>query len=124
MIVEFLDPDFSFDNEAGSLRQLVHGGWSQVNVVCSVAGSVRGGHHHEFNRELFYVVSGAFSLEISRDGEFERHEMKAGHMFVVPPFADHTFAYGEDTVLVAMYDRGVELEGGAMDIVAQERDAR
>ena len=57
MIVEFMEPDFSFDNEAGGLRQLVRGGWRQVNVVTSVAGAVRGGHRHELNRELFYVVS-------------------------------------------------------------------
>ena len=63
-LIEFLAPDFVFENEAGCLKQLVHDGWKQVNVITSVRGSVRGGHYHKFNREAFYVVSGAFKLVV------------------------------------------------------------
>lgn len=117
MIIEFLKPDFTFKNEMGSLYQLVHKGWTQVNVVTSVAQAVRGGHYHKLNRELFYVVSGSFYLEVSKDGKTECYEMEPGNMFVIPPFASHFFEYHQDTVLVAMYDKGVELPGGEKDII-------
>lgn len=119
MLIEFVEPDFSFDNEAGTLRQLVHEGWSQINVVTSVAGAYRGGHHHNLNKELFYVVSGSFFLEVSGGNEQEKYEMKAGDMFIIPPYVDHTFEYLEDTVLVGMYDKGVELKDGSKDIISQ-----
>ena len=43
MLIKMLEPDFVFENEAGSLKQLVHDGWKQVNVITSVGGAVRGG---------------------------------------------------------------------------------
>lgn len=120
MIIKFLEPDFTFSNEAGSLRQLIHEGWRQVNVVTSVAGAVRGGHFHVRNHEMFYVVSGRFKLHVSLHDENETHVMTPGTLFVIPPFAAHTFEYLEDTVLVVLYDNGVELSDGTKDIVPME----
>lgn len=119
MLIKFVEPDFSFNNEAGSLCQLVHEGWNQINVVTSVAGAYRGGHHHNLNKELFYVVSGSFRLEVSKENIKENYSMKTGDMFIIPPYIDHTFMYLEDTVLVGMYDKGVELQDGSKDIIAQ-----
>lgn len=117
MLIDYLKPDFEFTDERGSLTQLVREGYSQINVVSSKAGVVRGGHYHVLNTEVFYVVSGTFALDVFLDGVREHYEMKQGDFFRVPPMTVHSFSYYEDTVLIGMYDRGVELENGKKDIV-------
>ncbi len=121
MLIEFLQPDFRFDDARGSLVQLVREGWKQVNVIRSEAGVERGGHYHAQNSEAFYVISGSFTLtaEDLASGEKETLVMKAGDFFRIRPHLLHGFHFHEETWLVSMYDRGVELEGGAKDILTR-----
>lgn len=116
-MIKIIKPDFIFEDERGTLTQLVHEGYSQINVVTSKAGVERGNHYHALNREGFYVVEGAFLLEASLDGKNESHEFRKGDMFIIEPYVMHRFVYREDTVLVAFYDRGVELPDGTKDIL-------
>lgn len=118
MLIEWMKPDFEFENDAGCLKQLVHDGWKQVNVIISVPGSVRGGHYHKYNREGFYVVKGSFALRVwdARTNESEMYEMREGDMFLIPPHVFHTFEYHEETTLVSLYSRGVELSESEKDI--------
>lgn len=116
MLIKYLEPDFVDISERGYLKQLVHEGWKQVNVIQTNAGSKRGGHYHKQNNELFYVVSGKFQLIVWRDNQEEKYTMCSGQMFKISPFVFHTFNYLEDTLLVSMYDNGVEFENGKMDI--------
>ena len=37
-------------------------------------------------------------------------------MFLIPPYVFHTFEYQEDTILVSLYDEGVERPGSEKDI--------
>ena len=115
-LIKILNPDFVLDNERGLLVQLVHDGWKQVNAVFSPKGSVRGGHYHKFNEEAFYILSGAFSLTVWKDKEKQVIEFHAGEMFQINRFVYHTFEYLEDTWLVSMYSRGVELDDKTKDI--------
>ena len=116
MLVEMMQPDFVFENRAGCLKQLVHDGWKQVNVITSVAGAVRGNHYHKFNDEAFYVIEGWIKLTVWKDDEREEYDFKAGDMFLIHPFVFHTFEYREDTLLISMYSKGVELSDTEKDI--------
>lgn len=116
MLMEFTEPDFVFENEAGSLKQLVHDGWKQVNVITSTAGSIRGNHYHKYNIESFYVINGTFKLIVWNGDEREEYQIKAGDMFLVYPYVFHVFEYIDDTVLVSMYSNGVELSDTEKDI--------
>ena len=116
MLIEFTKTDFTFESEAGSLHQLIHDGWKQVNAIISYAGSVRGGHYHKYNKEQFFVVKGSFRLIVWKDETKEEYEMKTGDMFIIPEYVYHSFEYHECTTLVAMYDNGVELKDGSKDI--------
>ena len=120
MLIEITKPDFVFENESGCLKQLVHDGWKQINVITSLAGSTRGGHYHKYNKEGFYIIEGRFLLSTWKESEKETYEMKAGDMFVIPPYVFHTFDYHEDTVLVSMYSNGVELSETEKDIWTKE----
>ncbi len=118
MLIEFIKPDFEFADDRGSLRQLVHDGWKQVNYIVSKAGSFRGNHYHKENREAFFVISGSFKFTAeSADGTAkENYSMKAGDFFVVPHYVNHSFDYIEDTELISLYSNGVEKADGTKDI--------
>ena len=118
-MIKIIKPDFVFEDERGTLTQLVHEGYNQINVVTSKAGIERGNHYHALNREGFYVVEGRFSLDASLDGKSESYEFKKGDMFIIEPNVMHRFVYLEDTVLVAFYDKGVELTDGTKDIISE-----
>ncbi|MBO4521094.1 MAG: cupin domain-containing protein [Alphaproteobacteria bacterium] len=116
MLIQWLEPDFTFQGPQGVLKQLVRDGWKQVNVIDYVAGAKTGNHYHKFNRECFYVVKGRFKLKVWNASESEEYEMKSGDMFVILPEVYHSFEYSEDSILVALYDKGVELSETEKDI--------
>lgn len=118
-MLEILKPDFEFSDERGKLVQLVHDGYKQINVVRSKAGTFRGGHCHRLNREAFYIIEGNLELTLRKDGFEEKYTFFAGDMFVIDEYVYHDFRYLKDTVLVGMYNNGVELENGEKDIVAE-----
>ena len=115
-MIHIMKPDFEFSDERGFLCQLVHDGWKQVNVVTSKAGVRRGGHYHRLNREAFYVVEGSFSLSVTDGNQTETYTFRKGNMFLIEPGIRHDFIYLEDTVLVGLYDCGVESPDGTKDI--------
>ena len=116
MLIEFVKPDFVFDNDAGQLNQLVHEGWNQVNAIFSAKRSIRGGHYHKYNKECFFVLKGSFKLIVWKEEDTEVYEIKKGDMFIIPEYVFHSFEYYEDTYLVAMYNNGVELDENTKDI--------
>ena len=117
-MIEILHPNFKFGDERGLLVQLVREGYKQVNVVTSKKGCKRGGHYHKLNHEVFYIVSGAIDIIARRDGKEETYHFEAGDMFDIPPMVAHDFVYLDDTILIGLYDKGVELANGEKDIYA------
>ena len=118
MLIELLQPDFHFQDERGTLTQLVRTGFRQINVIESKSNALRGGHFHKLNREAFYIVHGSVVLTVSGENQEETYTFSDGDMFVVPPFVKHYFSFQVDTLLVSMYDQGVELPNGNKDIYA------
>lgn len=118
MLIQFISPDFEFSDARGTLTQLVHDGWKQVNCIFSNAGTLRGGHYHKENAEAFYVIFGAFRLLVeSLNGEqCEEYDMKAGDFFTIPPLVSHSFEFIHDTQLISLYSSGVENRDGSKDI--------
>ena len=108
-----LKPDFSHEDDRGKLIQLVHDGWKQINVVYSKSGTVRGGHHHKKNQEAFYIIDGCCEVILEADEKMEVHTFKTGDFFSIQPGVCHTFQYLKDTLLVGLYDKGVEIGGGS-----------
>jgi len=118
-MIEILKPEFEFKDERGELQQLVHEGYNQFNFVRSYAGTFRGRHCHKLNRETFYVVEGSLEFAARKDGLEERHTFVKGDMFTIDKGIYHDFNFLSDTILIAMYDKGVVLENGEMDIIAE-----
>ena len=117
LLIEILKPDFSFKDERGLICQITHGDIAQVNCVFSKKGAVRGRYHyHKRAKEQFYVASGQLKLEVYRDDVREEFCFQTGDCFLIPEGVRHNFTYLEDTFLVSMYDKCVELADNTKDI--------
>ncbi len=115
MLIDNLVPDFKFEDERGTLTQLVRRGYSQFNVVTSNAGVLRGGHYHKLNTEAYYVVKGACEVTARNGNEVQKQVFREGDFFRIGPMVVHDFNYLEDSILVTMYSLGVELDDGQKD---------
>lgn len=116
MLIQLLKPDFNFQDNRGTIIQLIHEGYSQINVITSVKGALRGGHYHKINEEAFYIPYGNCIVEVEDSGgSKEKYSFSEGDMFLIPPYIKHGFTYIEDTMVISMYSNGVELGEGKMD---------
>lgn len=117
-LIEILSPDFTFSDDRGTLTQIVHGGFSQVNAVFTKAGKIRGNfHYHEHTKELFFVIKGKIQFTAEYEGRKEEYIFSDGDMFLVNENVRHHFLYLEDTYLVGLYTEPVERADGTKDIV-------
>lgn len=107
--------DFSFEDERGTIVQLIHQGYAQVNVITSKKGVFRGGHYHKENDEAFYIISGKLEVVVND----EKAIFSSGDFFGIEPNDLHNFMFLEDTTLVSMYSQGVEHLDGTKDIYTE-----
>lgn len=114
-MIKQMKTDFHFKDDRGAIVQLVHEGYSQINVITSKKGVFRGGHYHKENEEAFYIVSG--SVEVTVNGE--KIIFSNGDFFGIEPNDVHSFYFLEDTALVSMYSKGVEHPDGTKDIFTE-----
>lgn len=120
-LIEILQPDFTFTDDRGTLTQIVHEGYSQINAVFTRAGKIRGNfHYHEHTKELFYIIKGKISFTAKYNGITEEYTFSDGDMFMVNENVRHTFLYLEDTYLVGLYTTPVENSDGTKDIILDE----
>ncbi len=119
-LIEILSPDFTFSDDRGTLTQIVHKGFSQVNAVFTKAGKIRGNfHYHEHTKELFFIIKGKIELTVRLGEVTQKYTFGDGDMFLVPENVRHTFNYVEDTYLVGLYTTPVENADGTKDIISE-----
>ena len=56
---------------------------------------------------------------LTKDGQSEKVTVREGDFFVLKPYAMHSFDFKQDTLMVALYDRGVENADGSKDIYSE-----
>ncbi len=116
-LCEILTPDFIFTDTRGTICQLVHDGYQQVNLVYTNKGSQRGSfHYHKINEELFFVIYGKIEVCLRAQDLEEKHVFGKGDMFQIHKNVQHDFCFLEDTLLLGLYDHGVELPDNSKDI--------
>ncbi len=112
--------DFQHKDERGSLIQLIHDGYKQINVLDSKKGAVRGAHFHKRASEAFYLIHGSVEVEFKGKSAFEKVVFKEGDFFEIEPFVLHNMYFPEDCLMVQMYDIPVENEDGSKDIYTED----
>ena len=118
-LVRVLHTDFEFADERGTLTQLVHEGFRQINVLTTKRGVTRGGHFHRLCREAFYVIEGSVEVTLKTAERTETAAFRKGDFFAVEPFVSHSMFFPEDCVMVQMYDPPVEQPDGGKDIYSE-----
>ncbi len=108
--------DFQHNDERGSLVQLVHEGFDQINVLNSKKGSTRGVHYHKRAIEAFYVINGSVEVRLADNNTEQTITFIQGDFFEIHPFILHTMFFPEDCLMVQMYNTPVESEDGTKDI--------
>lgn len=124
-MIKKLDVDFLHTDERGIICQVLSIPINQVNYLFTKQSAKRGCHYHKINKEIFYIIEG--SLEITAvktedNSSKQTYLFKAGDLFLVEPFVVHDFDFLEDTKMLVMYDKGVELPDKSKDIYSAEVD--
>ena len=120
-LIEILEPDFYFEDSRGTLTQITHKPYAQINAVFTKKGQDRGNYHyHRFTKEVFYVISGKIKVTLKLGDKKEEYSFSDNDMFMIPEEVRHSFSYYEDTYLVAFYTSRVELEDGTKDIICDD----
>ncbi len=114
-MLKILKTDFHFEDDRGTIDQLIHDNYKQINVITSKKGVLRGNHFHKLNDEAFYIISGSLQLIVNG----MPYLFSSGDFFGIEPGDMHSFLFLEDTLLVSMYSDGVELPDGTKDIYTE-----
>ena len=112
--------DFQHIDKRGSLTQLIHDGFKQINVLESKKGVERGSHFHKRSIEAFYVISGSIEVTLWNKDTKEVAIFNKGDFFEIHPFVLHNMFFLEDCLMVQMYDSPVENADGTKDIFMEE----
>ncbi len=118
-LYEKLEVDFRFVDERGSLTQLVHRDFSQINVLTTKKGMERGGHFHKVSSEAFYVIEGAVDVTFKRGIEIETARFERGDFFLVKPFITHSMSFPLDCIMLAIYDYPIQNQNQEKDIYSE-----
>ena len=112
--------DFQYNDARGSLTQLIHEGFKQVNVLETKKGVERGTHYHKQCIEAFYLVSGSVEVSLWDDTNSETVVFKKGDFFEIHPFVFHRMYFLEDSTMIQMYSIPVENDDGEKDIYTED----
>lgn len=112
--------DFQHLDNRGSLTQLIHNGFKQVNVLNSKKGVERGSHFHKHSVEAFYLISGSVEVTLWSKNKKEIVVFNEGDFFEIHPFVLHNMFFLEDCLMVQMYDEPVENVDGTKDIFMED----
>lgn len=111
--------DFQFEDNRGSLTQLVHEGFDQINVLVTKQGVTRGGHYHKQCTEAFYIISGSIKVTAAKEEAEITYHFGKGDFFQIEPYVMHSMYFPENCTMVQMYNRCVENADGTKDIFTE-----
>lgn len=112
-MIHKLKTDFHHADERGQICQILSIPNSQVNYLFTQKDAHRGCHYHKKNREYFYIICGKIEVSaflVDDPDSKQKYIFTAGDLFVIEPYAMHSFAFLEDTQMIVIYDLGIESE--------------
>lgn len=112
--------DDPYEDERGSIQNLVLKPVGGVAVIMTKAGTLRSNHYHKTDWHYIYVLSGHvlyFERDVGSDVVPKPDEYGPGDMFFTPPMMEHCVAFLEDTVLVTASKNARSHENHEEDLV-------
>ena len=120
MLYKTRDVDFRHNDFRGSLTQLVHEGYKQINVLITKEGADRGAHFHKVATEAFFLITGSVKVDFVGKEEKQIVEFGKNDFFEIQPMVLHDMHFTEDCIMVQMYDIPVENPDGSKDIYMED----
>jgi quercetin dioxygenase-like cupin family protein len=109
-----------FDNDKGSIQNLLLKPCASVTEIRSKKGSTRANHYHKEDWHYAFVVSGKvlyFERAIGETAVEPPIEVLPGEMFFTPPMREHCMLFAEDSVIITMAKRVRTHEEHEADVV-------
>ena len=98
-MIEFIPNYIEYSDKRGSFLGLINfGNWKEINIICSEADTVRGGHYHENTDELFLILEGKIKITLQKvldnkvlDNEKKTFDVQEGDVFLIKKNVNHLF---------------------------------
>ena len=98
-MIEFIPNYIEYSDKRGSFLGLINfGNWKEINIICSEADTVRGGHYHENTDELFLILEGKIKITLQKvldnkvlDNEKKTFDVQEGDVFLIKKNVNHIF---------------------------------
>ena len=98
-MIEFIPNYIEYSDKRGSFLGLINFGNSkEINIICSEADTVRGGHYHENTDELFLILEGKIKITLQKvlvnkvlDNEKKTFDVQEGDVFLIKKNVNHIF---------------------------------
>ena len=98
-MIEFIPNYIEYSDKRGSFLGLVNfGNWKEINIICSEADTVRGGHYHKNTDELFLILEGKIKITLQKvlgnkvlDNEKKTFDVQEGDVFLIKKNVNHIF---------------------------------
>lgn len=94
-----------FEDERGTITDLLMGPIDSVTQIFTRAGAVRGNHIHENTTQWTYIVSGMLTLASQQGGRIRTTTALPGDLVCEPSAIPHAWRAEEDTI-VLVFTRG------------------
>ncbi len=103
-MIKLIERYFKHKDERGSIEGLINiGNWKELNIITSIANTIRGNHYHKHAQELFIILEGEIEVTTQRIkddklfGEIFVNKVKDGDVFIVEPMVNHIFSLKKDS---------------------------
>lgn len=117
-------PDAPFVNDAGVIRNLIHGGFTgTVSVLGCLPHSTRSRHAHKTDSHFLFVAEGKmqyFERAIGSKEDVKPLTVEAGQMVWTPPMRLHKCYFPVRTILVSISAKSRTHEEHEADVIREE----
>lgn len=99
----------AFEDERGSIFNVLEEPISHVAIITSKKGSIRGNHYHPNQIQYVYLISGSYesiSRSISKDSKEEKIVVEPGDLVITPPMVAHAMRFLKDSAMLNLTTGG------------------
>ena len=114
-MIKFFESYIQHKDKRGTILGIINqGNWEEINFIKSKKGSIRGGHFHQYTRELFYILKGKIEIKIQEVknkklfGEQRIINVNPNDIFLIEPNYIHTFKIIEDAEWINVLSKKID----------------
>ena len=109
-----------YEDVRGAIQTLVDGGIHSIQIITSLAGTVRANHYHKKDSHHMYVIKGTmryFHRPVDDASAPSWIYVKEGQLVFTPPMVEHAVEFIEDSVFLNITSQARDKNSYEEDIV-------